>query len=505
MHKSDTGSALSSTGVVSDAWTTQVQYRTLADEDAASTADEGLGRKAALTQLLESPDSWIHPVLLLLILASVAITVLETEPWWDHSVLFDALDYGITILFTIELCCRIYISDSWSSYLTNCYNIVDILAVLPGYAELCLQLIQFDSAYVHQAVGSMRTLRITRVIRMVRMVRVVRLLDQYQLLEQLMLLFRVLADASSTGFSTLLMLLGVITLLAACFMYVLELPDCLGAHAAPRVTFSYFEVGLSHSAGCSETSVEFNSIPSSWWWAIVTLTTVGYGDVVPATGLGKLIGGSICVGGVMLLAIAAGQFSQHFAERWVQVQASNKIVKHFAGNELMVKEQEDLEKLFLAFQQSSDALLEKVACISVEAGSGTIPKALSPLLKSLENHAQTLTSGACSYMYEALAETMLSQSMQAPVETFGLSYEDKPESPRLPGAICATDAGPLQAELPLGSCSEQEQLTSVAHCQGGEPRLALADSSRLLGLGTQVEIPPSLRMAQRLERRLFTN
>jgi len=94
---------------------------------------------------------------------------------------------------------------------------------------------------------------------------------------------------------------GIVILMAASFMYLVEFRDPSG---------------------------NFNSIPKTIWWAIITLTTVGYGDVVPATALGKVLASVIALTGVAFIALPAGLLGAGFIEEFEKIRDATRTSKN---------------------------------------------------------------------------------------------------------------------------------------------------------------------------------
>eukprot|EP00933_Yihiella_yeosuensis_P029826 TRINITY_DN23479_c0_g3_i1.p1 TRINITY_DN23479_c0_g3~~TRINITY_DN23479_c0_g3_i1.p1 ORF type:complete len:596 (-),score=94.46 TRINITY_DN23479_c0_g3_i1:47-1834(-) len=430
-----------------------------------------------LRELLEHPDTVTYYSLVGLIIGSTVLTIIDTMPEMrEYRSLFQALDYFITAAFTVELCLRLYISESAIAFFSSCYNLIDLISVMPGYVELFLLAYSEDNDEIHQAVGSMRTLRMTRVIRLVRVIRIVRLVnvDDHKYLEQMVLLVRVSVEAGQTGFASILMLLGVTTLFAASLIYLCEPPTCeevisrsMGLEGATFTVNASQLVSLSpskpHLDFCSEKR-DFESILSSWWWAMGTLTTIGYGDVVPATVMGKLVGGVMCIGAGMILAIAVSQFAYHFGERWTREQAKNRVKRNFVGNDVLVQEQEELEELLEYFQDSLQKLVGKVAAVCVEAGNGSTPDALRPMKLSIEGNAAALTSGTCSYLYEVLDEAMLAEARSP-----SLRPSSAPASPTLGAAPTTPSREARDGASRRSSPSLHPHLPPLAAVGGVEP------------------------------------
>lgn len=479
----------------------------------------------------------IYYSLFVLIFGSTLLTIMDTMPELrEHKTFFQRADYFITASFTIELCLRLYVSESLATFFSSCYNVIDIIAVLPGYAELCLLMWAHDSDNMHQAVGSMRTLRITRVVRLIRVIRVVRFVNvnDSPYLEQMVLLFRIVSEAGQTGLVSILMLLGVTTVLAASLIWLCELPSCneaFGHNVNAMRNIATSPVGASRSEHaklaslCSEKR-DFDSIPSSWWWALETLTTVGYGDVTPSSGMGKLVGGVMCSGAVMILAIAVSQFAHHFRERWIQVQASSNARRKFAGNSVLIQEQEELEELLADFQQSLDELLSKVISVCLECNKSADPTTLlarKTLLRSIQRNADGLNSGLCRYLYEVLSE-----SVSVNVPKHSLSQEHPSPKERRPSrSLKSSLDSVVQERFPerfmdprptrLSNVMEDVEPTADqleledAVVEGVLPREGLETSENKLvdaSTGTATTpttlAKPGLKFADRLERRLFT-
>lgn len=202
--------------------------------------------------------------LIVAILMSVAVIMLSSIEIYAerYGHIFFYLEWAFTLLFTIELALRIYCLEKPTLYLKSFYGIIDLIAILPIWLVLLI-----PGAQGLVIVRLLRVLRIFRILRLMEFVGEARLLmDALKRSMRQILLF----------FSAILM---VITLFAA-LMYTIE----------------------SREAG-------FTSIPMSMYWAIVSMTTVGYGDIVPATSLGKSITVVLMLLGYSIIAVPTGVFS----------------------------------------------------------------------------------------------------------------------------------------------------------------------------------------------------
>jgi len=209
-------------------------------------------------------------VLLWVILFSVALVMLESvkEVREGYGEWLQAAEWAITILFTAEYLIRLWVSPDRRRYATSFYGIVDLLAALPTYLSLLLP--------GTQALSVIRAIRLTRVFRILK-------LTTYTREASLLLLALIASRHRIIVF--MLAVLAMVTVFGT-LMYLVESPE----------------------AG-------FTSIPRSIYWAIVTLTTVGYGDIAPQTGLGQAIASAIMILGYAIIAIPTGIVSVEMARQ----------------------------------------------------------------------------------------------------------------------------------------------------------------------------------------------
>ncbi|MCC2102853.1 MAG: ion transporter, partial [Hyphomicrobiales bacterium] len=219
-----------------------------------------------------------HGFLIALVGVSVAAVVLETVPSLRerYQILFDAIELVALIGFSIEYALRLWSApDSapffgmtpWRArlaYARSPYAIVDLLTVLPFYLGLFLP-------------GDFRVLLLLRLARFFKLARYSPGMRS--------LAAALKAERKALGASAVI-IFGVVLVMASA-MHIAE-------HAAQPD--------------------KFGSIPESMWWAVVTITTVGYGDVVPVTVIGKMIAGVTAFMGFLLLALPVGIVATAFAE-----------------------------------------------------------------------------------------------------------------------------------------------------------------------------------------------
>lgn len=203
-------------------------------------------------------------LLAVLIFLSVGVILLDSVQEYHErfGTLFYYTEWIITLLFTLELGLRIYCLQKPWLYLKSFYGVIDVLAVLPTWLMLII-----PGAQTLVVVRLLRTLRLFRVLEMMALVGQGRLL----------------LDALKRSRGQIFLFLFTILMLVTIFSSLLYLVE-------------------PHDAG-------FTSIPKSIYWGIVTLTTVGYGDIAPVTPLGQFISIMIMLSGYSIIALPAGVFS----------------------------------------------------------------------------------------------------------------------------------------------------------------------------------------------------
>lgn len=194
---------------------------------------------------------------------SVLLVILESMHIFPHSayLVLRVLEYLLTLFFTFEYLARIYCLKESRKYIFSFFGIVDLLATLPIY----LGFVFHDSHYL-------------LVIRAFRLIRVFRIFKLFLFINEGNLLLRSLWISAPKIFIF--------------FFFVLILVTSMG-------TVMYMIEGTQPGS-------DFNNIPNSIYWAIVTMTTVGYGDITPETPLGRFLSAVIMLIGYTIIAVPTG-------------------------------------------------------------------------------------------------------------------------------------------------------------------------------------------------------
>jgi voltage-gated potassium channel len=201
---------------------------------------------------------------LVAIVLSVVVVILESDPvlglrW---AGLFDAVEWVLTLLFSLEYLLRLLCMNEPLSYAVSFFGVVDLLSILPTFLALLLPGAQ-----------------VFLVVRILRLLRVFRVLKLAEYLQESDLLWNALVAGRRKIIVFLFAMITLVVLIGA-LMYVIE-----GAAGG------------------------FGSIPVGIYWAIVTITTVGYGDVAPTTPLGRFLASAVMLLGYSIIAVPTGIIS----------------------------------------------------------------------------------------------------------------------------------------------------------------------------------------------------
>lgn len=246
--------------------------------------DSSLPLKERVYFLLDGShrESWIsfgtNLFILSLIVLNVATFIAGTVSWIDaqYGQLFAAFDVFCVSVFTVEYVLRVWsctVDERYSSpirgrlrFMVSPYALIDLIAIFPFYLPI--------------VIGEQGAERMLRIFRLFRLLKIARYSGSLTMITNV---FRRKAEE----------LLITVFVMSIWLVFVSSLMYYVERGAQPEV---------------------FSSIPAALWWGIVTLTTVGYGDVVPVTPLGRALGATIALLGIALFALPAGIIASGFAE-----------------------------------------------------------------------------------------------------------------------------------------------------------------------------------------------
>lgn len=221
-------------------------------------------------------------LLLIVILMSVLLVMLESvdSVRFAYGGTLRALEWVFTFIFTLEYIIRIWVSYNRPKYMRSFFGIVDLLAILPSYLSLFFVGFQYGI-----------------VIRSLRLLRVFRILKLVQFVDGASVLGRAVIASRARITVFVFTVLTIVTILGS-IMFLVEGPEN-----------------------------GFDNIPESIYWAIVTITTVGYGDIAPSTPLGEFLAAVVMILGYGLIAVPTALYLLKFPELKKMVRLMSKGAK----------------------------------------------------------------------------------------------------------------------------------------------------------------------------------
>ena len=201
--------------------------------------------------------------LIVAISLSIIISFIETVPSLAHSfkLVLEILEYLLTFFFTVEYIARVYCSPRKRDYVLSFFGIIDLLAILPPYLSYFLP-----------------NARYWVLLRSFRFIRIFRIFKLFSFINEGYILMRSLQKSLNK--------------IAVYFLFLLILVTCLGT--------------LMFMVETGQPNTQFTDLGTSVYWAIVTMTTVGYGDITPITPVGRLLSAFVMLLGYTIIAVPTG-------------------------------------------------------------------------------------------------------------------------------------------------------------------------------------------------------
>lgn len=248
-------------------------------------SDTKAGRAFDLTLL-----SCIVASVLVIMLESMAEVKVQIGPW------LKSLEWFFTIIFTIEYLARLYVVVNRRKYIFSFFGIIDLLSVLPTYLSIFI-------AGAH----ALMIIRVLRILRIFRILKLTRYVGEGQNLAKAL-------RASQHKITVFLITIVTSVIITGALMYLIEGPES-----------------------------GFTSIPRGIYWAIVTMTTVGYGDITPHTIAGQTLASIIMILGYGIIAVPTGIVSAEMIYQKRQERVSGQVCPH------CLKEGHDQDAIFCKY------------------------------------------------------------------------------------------------------------------------------------------------------------
>lgn len=270
----------------------EVERRTLQQRVWALVDDPGSSQTA----------QFVAVYVMLLIGLSCTTFVIETLPVFhrQNSDIWDNIETFCIVNFTLEYVTRLVACPNKLEFLKGVLNAIDLVAIAPYYVERVVVNPDDDDG------GSSAVFRVVRLVRVFRVFKISRYLSWVKIFASAML-----QSAQPLGMLLFIMAIGTVVFSSAIYY-------------AERGEWSELDGLYIRQDG---TASPYQSIPASFWWCIITMTTVGYGDDYPVTVGGKLIAAATSLCGILVLAIPITVISTNFNEEYMKLKKQRETVR----------------------------------------------------------------------------------------------------------------------------------------------------------------------------------
>jgi len=261
--------------------------------------------------------------MIFLVVLSTALFLASSLPqyWSSNDPYLYNLEIVVISFFTFDYIVRIVNCSNVKRFVKDPFNVIDLLAIIPFYITLIITLIEPNGLDA----SSIAVLRVIRLLRVFRAFKIGKYTNNVTILVKTF-------KQSKEGFTLLAFILFLGLIVFSSLMFYAEQSE------------AYFDQDSLTWIYNNGNPSPYQSIPAAFWWCIITMTTVGYGDVYPITIAGKFIGSLTAITGVLVLALPITVLGANFNEVWCERKALLEIKNRLSKSKKLSKATANFKK-----------------------------------------------------------------------------------------------------------------------------------------------------------------
>lgn len=274
-----------------------------------------------------SPAAWyISATVFIFIIISTITIVIETLPDFendDSKLHFFIVECMAIFVFTVEYTVRWWAHDKVWEFMCEPLNVIDLVAIIPFYVDLLLLALSIENDFFSNFMKLFRLIRVLRIFKLAR----------YN--ENIVLCMTAMVESQDT-LGLMVFMLSIVVVVFSSFVFFFEhgTEQSNGEWLVENAICTASIQDTQNNPNVCKSRTKFVSIPGSMWWTLVTMMTVGYGDMYPLTIPGKLVATVTMLSSIVILALPISVIGANFSRAWMDRKELNE--RYMDGHEVSI-------------------------------------------------------------------------------------------------------------------------------------------------------------------------